>query len=573
MNDGAAVMPIDIARLALKQLAYSKVPPTPDNFRKVYDDIAGVRSRNDEYFALGNVIETMLRNGGHASLAQTFHFAVIEQNWAAIEATMKQLPLVPGQAETAVSAVEVLHDLLDYLELDSAHPAIVAKVGPLEQLLQGCEDTPAAVLRRIRTALSARAPVDAEPVAAAAAAQDESDVAMLWRDLLIEALELGLLVQFEQTPRLKKKTRALLEQARQARSPAQLAQLGKAFGSYWKSLAQNAEVQTRFHASLLKLFQLLVENMSLLTLGDHWLHGQIRIVREIIDKPLDQAALQDAESKLEALLQRQGLLKRSLQDAKQALKQMAVDCIEMLATVASQSGDHHDKIKQYQVWINDAQDLLELNAVLENLRHDMQHMQEDVRRTFEALKASHEKVLAADQLIDRLSLELDQASELAAKDFLTGALNRRGAEDALEREFARSDRTQRPVCVALLDIDHFKHINDTYGHETGDEAICHLVDVARGALRPADLLARYGGEEFLIILPETDLSEGVRVLTRLQRELTKQWFLRENERVLITFSAGVAERIHGEDAESVIMRADRVLYDAKNSGRNRVVGA
>jgi diguanylate cyclase len=124
-----------------------------------------------------------------------------------------------------------------------------------------------------------------------------------------------------------------------------------------------------------------------------------------------------------------------------------------------------------------------------------------------------------------------------------------------------------------MDIDHFKNLNDNLGHDAGDDALAHLAQVTRAALRPTDVLARYGGEEFVIILPETDMDEGVRVMTRVQRELTKNFFLHKNERVLVTFSAGVAQRFGTEAADSVMKRADFAMYQAKHSGRNRVVGA
>ena len=124
-----------------------------------------------------------------------------------------------------------------------------------------------------------------------------------------------------------------------------------------------------------------------------------------------------------------------------------------------------------------------------------------------------------------------------------------------------------------MDIDHFKKLNDSLGHDTGDEALAHLAHVTKAALRPTDVLARYGGEEFVIILPDTPVAEGVQVMTRVQRELTRNFFLHRNERVLITFSAGVAERLAGEEAAETTKRADAALYHAKHSGRNRVVAA
>ena len=152
-------------------------------------------------------------------------------------------------------------------------------------------------------------------------------------------------------------------------------------------------------------------------------------------------------------------------------------------------------------------------------------------------------------------------------------LNRRGLEDAYQREAARAERTGAPLCVGLLDVDNFKLLNDTHGHQTGDEALQHLVRVTKRTMRPSDVLARYGGEEFMLLLPDTRQDEAIEVMVRLQRNLTKAFFLHNNERVLITFSAGVTLRRGGEPQASAIDRADRALYKAKRSGKNRVCAA
>jgi len=138
------------------------------------------------------------------------------------------------------------------------------------------------------------------------------------------------------------------------------------------------------------------------------------------------------------------------------------------------------------------------------------------------------------------------------------------------REEARAQRGAAPLAIALLDIDHFKKLNDKLGHQVGDQALIHLANVVRTLLRPMDSLARYGGEEFLVLLPNTNLDEAEKVMLRLQRELTKEFFMHDNQRVLITFSAGVAERQDDESRESFIARADAAMYKAKAHGRNRV---
>jgi len=164
-------------------------------------------------------------------------------------------------------------------------------------------------------------------------------------------------------------------------------------------------------------------------------------------------------------------------------------------------------------------------------------------------------------------------SELVRHDPLTGTLNRKGLDEALEREIARARRRGTTLSLALLDVDNFKNLNDTFGHKTGDEALRHLAEVVRSSLRPQDCVGRYGGEEFLIVLPDTDLDSANATLTRLQRELTKRYFMANNQRLLITFSAGVTRLMDDEAANVAVDRADRAMYAAKRAGKNRVLTA
>jgi diguanylate cyclase len=182
------------------------------------------------------------------------------------------------------------------------------------------------------------------------------------------------------------------------------------------------------------------------------------------------------------------------------------------------------------------------------------------------------KTQEAEVEITKLHVELDRVSALARHDALTGVLNRRGLDETLQRELATARRKSQALCVSLLDVDNFKRLNDQLGHDAGDNALLHLTEVARMAIRPQDALARYGGEEFVIVLPDTVLVDAIAILTRLQRELTTRYFLNGKDKVLITFSAGVAQLGDEETMADALKRADAAMYLAKRTGKNRVLG-
>jgi diguanylate cyclase (GGDEF)-like protein len=171
-------------------------------------------------------------------------------------------------------------------------------------------------------------------------------------------------------------------------------------------------------------------------------------------------------------------------------------------------------------------------------------------------------------LVTELNREL---AELARTDPLTGALNRRAMEEAALRETSRSIRHGNPLCMIVLDVDHFKLLNDARGHAAGDCALQALVRQARTMLRANDLLARTGGEEFTLLLPDTSAATGLVVAERVRQAIEHLEVPFENEPIRFTVSAGVAQldSLLG-GWESMMRRADSAMYDAKEHGRNAV---
>jgi two-component system, cell cycle response regulator len=165
----------------------------------------------------------------------------------------------------------------------------------------------------------------------------------------------------------------------------------------------------------------------------------------------------------------------------------------------------------------------------------------------------------------------DEVYRLTTVDGLTQIFNRRYFEETLEREVSRCHRYGRDLTLALLDIDHFKQINDRWGHLAGDYVLKHLASAIKTRIRREDIFARYGGEEFALLLPEVDLQGGLAMAEKARALVAAQKFRFDNQDIPVTVSLGMASLGGQErDPSELIRAADEKLYEAKNSGRNRV---
>ncbi|KQZ62869.1 response regulator PleD [Rhizobium sp. Root149] len=176
---------------------------------------------------------------------------------------------------------------------------------------------------------------------------------------------------------------------------------------------------------------------------------------------------------------------------------------------------------------------------------------------------------------DKLRSSVRQTIELAVTDGLTGLHNRRYLDNHLKTLFSRAAARSRPLSVCITDIDRFKSVNDTYGHDAGDEILREFARRIRSTVRGADLACRYGGEEFVVVMPDTDAHSAASIAERLRGIIEAAPFaLPSGGSLQITASLGIASFTAGvETPEQLLKNADRALYEAKNSGRNRVVAA
>ncbi|MFN4325878.1 MAG: diguanylate cyclase [Azonexus sp.] len=585
----APTNPFEIARETLRLLAARRIAPTPDNYLTLYHEIAGSKPAATAF------PETQLRALAAAlpksspeqlRLARQLEEAVKAGNWDDYKERLVEF--INGLAETQkLTWGTLIADLLKQWEAKHPGLTLARKRESLEHVLSGSGANPETLFNRLQNLLRGwgrgglgegsggeESPDKGEAAETPAIPPaSPSEPAAELRELLAFTLETVITSQLLENPQLTSDAKALASEIRKAATVQQMQDFLAHLKRFAFKLELLAEDQAELRQSLLGLLRLLVENISELVLDDHWLHGQIEVVRDIIGTPLSQRALDDAERRLKEVLFKQAQLKASLFEAREAIKQMLAGFVDHLADFAEATSDYHDKIESCAEKISAAKDISELQDVLGEVMRETRTIQINAQRSRDELQQTRQKVLESEARIKELERELENASELVRHDQLTGALNRRGLEEILTKEAARATRHESDLCVALLDIDNFKKLNDSMGHAAGDEALIHLARVCRDTLRPQDTVARYGGEEFIILLPDTPLADASAVLTRLQRELTKKFFLHGNDKVLITFSAGVTRMRHDDSRESVIKRADEAMYKAKQTGKNRVVAA
>jgi len=339
---------------------------------------------------------------------------------------------------------------------------------------------------------------------------------------------------------------------------ADVVQVKRLLSTYTHRLSFAAEDQAEIRGTLLHLLRLIMENIGELCQDDSWLKGQVDALMQAATPPLTLRRLDDVERRLRDVILKQSEAKGRAMEAQEEMRQMLRVFIERLATICSSTDAFGTEMEQNAGLIEQARSLSELTPVLKQVVSATRAIAQQSLATRDELHGMRERAQATEAEVAKLHQELDRVSAL---------------EEAFDRELSVVQRKDAPLCVAMLDIDNFKRINDERGHATGDEALSHLAKVARDSMRPQDTLARFGGEEFVILMPDTPLESGIEAMIRLQRELTKQFFLAGSEKVLITFSAGVAQLARDEDRDAVLRRADKAMYMAKRAGKNRVLGA
>lgn len=513
----------EIARETIKQLTARKLAPTPVNYKAIYNEIAGIPWV--EHFPTKELKEISqalpAKTPGQLRQKALIESAVDRMNWEGVKAAF----LAYGTFTPSTSA-----------------DAPLVSAGGLSHAAA------------------------AQPAAHAAPALTTEFLSQIARMIEYVQPALGM-----DDTHFNEQTNNLIKSMRNP--GADVAAIKLALVNYSHRLSFTAEDQAEIRNTLLKLLHMVFDNIGNICQDDQWLKGQMDTLKSVATPPLSLRRLDDVERQLKDVIAKQKDAKAKAVEAQAEMRQMLATFIDRLSEITQSTGSFQEKLEGSARQIEQAKSLEDIAPVLKEVVSATRAMAQESRSKAEELSAIRERALQTEAELAKLHQELDRISIQARHDPLTGALNRKGLEEALEREISTVRRKETPLSVALLDIDNFKQLNDKLGHATGDAALNHLAAVARECMRPQDTLARYGGEEFVILLPDTPLDKGVDAMTRLQRELTKRFFLAGAEKILITFSAGVAQLAAEEAGMEAIRRADQAMYLAKRAGKNRVIGA
>lgn len=610
--------PSVVARETLRQLVIHKFPPTPDNYHRMYEKIAGIPANRLDSSAM-KLLSELAREFPRdtpelLSIANTLEQAANDKNWHKYKATLfgltqaaprsagTQIKQANASLEKDVSWSETIAVLMRQLELNHGALTTAKKRESLNRVLTKFAECPAQLQSKLLAlvdswAALASAPnqpieteefdhllsakIGSEPAAEISTSTQQvislqentvRNVQDQLQELLALMLEHIAAMQLGDSA-LADEAKLLAKQVKVVNTQQEFVQFIASFKRFGDKLESYGENGVRLQQGLLRLFNLLMDRTRELLSDDKWLQGQITLLRETLSSQLDLQVIEQAEHHLTKIMQKQSIIKYSLNETKTTLKRMVTCLVDNIETLSDSTGDYHDKIGHYSAKMNQAEDITELNQLLVEIMSETKKVQARMQDSRNDFLAAREEVDAAQRKIQQLESELVQMEEKVLEDHLTGILNRRGLDDAFVRESSRAERLQKPLSIAILDIDNFKLLNDTHGHKVGDDALVYLVKAIQETTRPDDIVTRFGGEEFVILLPDTNSEQAVLVITRVRRSLTKRLFLHENKRLLITFSAGLAQWQSGELQESVIARADGALYRAKKNGKNQVVVA
>lgn len=335
---------------------------------------------------------------------------------------------------------------------------------------------------------------------------------------------------------------------------------------------KTANRKSKLLASMVDLVETICLVVPMLVEDEAWVVAQFEVLRKVIrpeSGSIDRRDLAQARQLLVATAEGHQKLLKLRRDSLEGLKELLSRWMSNVAGIEASSqeyGAHLDGFARRIETVGSLNDLATTLAGIVEETHALKNRLNANRGEFESARQRAEEL---ENTVTYLSEQLNETSTKMMTDHLTELMNRRGLLRAFDEVWFDCQAQERPLCLALLDLDDFKRLNDSHGHQTGDEALRHLARLLQGKLGADDKCARYGGEEFVVLLPGSSVEAAVEAVKRVQRSLAADALLSGGMQHQITFSAGITQ-VAGARIEDALERADDAMYEAKRTGKNRV---
>ncbi len=258
--------------------------------------------------------------------------------------------------------------------------------------------------------------------------------------------------------------------------------------------------------------------------------------------------------------------RKAVEEASEQAKKLMSDVVKLIDALGSGNTEYNKELDDFTT-------KLQTTAASGSFRPIVQSIVEKTKKIRDKGDNMNKQLAASNAEIKTLTHNLEKVKVESVRDFLTGAYNRKAFDETLNQLIIDARAQNTPLCVIMVDVDHFKKYNDTWGHQLGDEVLRVVVKTLTEGLRGSDIIARYGGEEFAMILPNTPLSGAIVVADKLRQNVASKSLRRKDTAALcgnVTVSMGAATLHPKDNADTIVARADEALYMAKKGGRNKV---
>lgn len=303
---------------------------------------------------------------------------------------------------------------------------------------------------------------------------------------------------------------------------------------------------------------------------DEKLRGLFEETRTKLEGLSTLADLDDFSRQLKNLFFQKTLIQGVIEQERDELKNIILIMAGTLTSFLDIGGEFDSNLDSYAKQLQVVKDIHEIQTVRDLLLKETLSLKGHTARMIKEVRQANQRVESANQKIEKLKQQMEKIKQKISIDPLTRVDNRRAFDVKIKHEFASFKRYGSKSSMIMIDIDHFKMVNDTYGHRTGDGVLRVVAGIIKKEIRDIDSLARYGGEEFAVILPHTVLSSALEVAERLRAKVEESRFSYKGKQFSVTISLGVGEIREDDTLESFIQRVDEALYAAKNAGRNQV---